>query len=444
VRILVKRASIDFLLMLLLIITYPVNYRLLAGMRPVDVVLLVFAVWGMSQRCIRMTGAYFLLLVFAMLMLLSTWFGILFIGIRHPENFIFFYKYAVPFLCIWLVVSASISERQVCRLLQTLLLSLVFMVIYEFCSLAKMVSASPELVAKFRPNFPFTPPFGSEGGYLGDAHLLAAYLSTGLVAVFLSHQLGLLKLRLLFYYPLLLSVAVAMLLTGSRNGIVTSGAVVSLFLLSVLMKGLLSENRPLRVTKRSFRLYALVLLLICGMFFVSAECSQRMGKAERILDRAFSFDFSADASVLGRVRKLASAANLVLNGPILIGIGMQSSPRRFFDGALGALLVSAGLLGVFVYAAIPVLFLAGLRTSAKRNGRNAEYVIAFFVTLNYALANLITEFFLVSRSVIPFCILLGLLTRRIRTSSLPMPTSDSAAPGGWDATFLRRSCLRPQ
>ena len=60
------------------------------------------------------------------------------------------------------------------------------------------------------------------------------------------------------------------------------------------------------------------------------------------------------------------------------------------------------------------MFFLNLYRKAVQNQRQEEFLILLFVSLNYILANLITEFFLVSRSVIPFSIFLGLVTKLIQ------------------------------
>jgi hypothetical protein len=59
------------------------------------------------------------------------------------------------------------------------------------------------------------------------------------------------------------------------------------------------------------------------------------------------------------------------------------------------------------------MFFLDLYRKAVQNQRQEEFLILLFVSLNYILANLITEFFLVSRSVIPFSIFLGLVAKLV-------------------------------
>jgi len=338
------------------------------------------------------------------------------IGVEYPENLIFFYKYGVLFLGTWLIMSSRLTEPQVFCAMRALLVSFVVVVIYVLLTVGQKAIMHPDSIATFRPNFPFTPPVGEQGGYLGDAHLLAAYLSTGLVAVFLFQETGLLRLHPLLCDVVLLLAGTAMVLTGSRNGIVTSAAVLFGFLLVSVRDRLLRVDGLLRIRRNTLRMFICTVLIVGVAWTVGARYADILGKLDRLLTRATSIDFSDDRSAMGRVKKLTAAADIVLDGPVVIGIGMQSSPRRFYDGAVAALLVSSGCMGLGVYAAIIYFFLAGVRREAARNRRKAEYSILLFVTANYILANLITEFFLVSRSVVPFCVFLGLMAKWIHIS----------------------------
>jgi O-antigen ligase len=307
---------------------------------------------------------------------------------------------------------SGLNERQVKFLLKILFLSFIALITYEYISLYRFKIQHPELAPYFRPNFPFTEPF-YQGGYLGDAHLLAAYISTGLLSIIFCRRYNLLKIGLPFYYILLTVVFIAMLLTGSRNGIVTFVMVIILFALFSAVK-LFSSPRLFAPVKR-ITLYFAFAILIGGAVIIALymNYSSENDFVTRLLRRTFYFSLSEDQSFLGRVRKFSMACDLVFNGPILIGVGLQSSPLSFFDGAISSILVSSGLIGLIIFISIIVVFFLNLYAKAVQNQRQEEFLILLFVSLNYILANLITEFFLVSRSVIPFSIFLGLVAKLV-------------------------------
>ncbi|MHC4526830.1 MAG: hypothetical protein ACYS29_03060 [Planctomycetota bacterium] len=423
----VKKSSVGLFFSVLLIATYAMNYPLFLGLRPVDIILILFAVWGLLNHGVRSRALLALILMFGVLYFVSMVYGILRIGIIQPRNFAFVYKYSVLFLCIWLVLSSRLQEQQAKFLLKLLLVSFIAIIAYEYLSLYRFLTKYPNLVHKFRPNFPFTDPFPSEErGYLGDAHLFAAYISTGLLAIILSRQYGLLRIGVPFYCLLVAVVFAGMLLTGSRNGIVTFTATVVLCGLLGLAKKLTESKNLARMKRASLQFVFVGVVGVAGLTTLYIQYGTQQDLAKRLLRRAVYFSLSEDESYLGRMRKFSVARDLVLDGPVIIGPGLQSASRSFFDGAVPSILVSAGLGGVCVYATIVVASFAILYKKAAQNQRMKEFQILFFVSLNYILANLITEFFLVSRSVIPFAVFWGLIAGLIHMPPCSRPAATEA------------------
>jgi len=409
-----KKSTVGLLFSLLLIVSYPINYPLFLNLRPVDIVLLLFAVWGVFNAGIRPRSVSILVAIFCVLFLLSTLYGVLFTGVVSPRNFAFIYKYGVLFVCVWLLLSSKLDEPRIRFLLRMLFLSFLVVLAYEFVSLYRFRVMHPGRAHTFRPNFPFTDPFPDlYRGYLGDAHLLAAYISTGLLAIIFCRQYRMFRIRLPIYCGLLATGFTGMLLTGSRNGLVSFFVTVILFGLWMLVRKV-SHVKAFTTVRRSTVHLALVLLLVGTV--VTYLCMKYGGQnafVNRLLNRAVYFDLGKDQSFLGRVDKLKQACNVVLEGPVIIGPGLQSSERSYFDGAIASVLVSSGVAGVFIFAAIIFASFVVLHKRALLNDRKSELRILFFVSLNYLLANLITEFFLVSRSVIPFALFWGLMARLI-------------------------------
>jgi len=427
VKAVVKKSSVCVLFSAILIATYAVNYSLFLGLRPVDIVLILFAAWGVLNNGIRSRTLLILILTFGILYLLSTVYGVLRIGIIQPNNFAFIYKYSILFVCIWLVLSSRLHEQQIKFLLKILFFSFLAIIAYEYLSLYRLRTEYPELVHTFRPSFPFTDPLPFEGsGYLGDAHLLAAYISTGLLAIIFSRQYGLLRIGLPFYSLLLVVVFSGMLLTGSRNGIVTFSATVVLCGFLGLTKKIAASKNLVRIKRASLQLVFVGLVGVAALTALYIKYGTQQNLAKRLLRRAVYFSLSEDQSYLGRVRKFTTAWDLVMDGPVIIGPGLQSASRPFFDGAVPSILVGAGLGGVCVYAAIIVASLAILHKKATQNRRLKEFQILFFVSLNYFFANIITEFFLVSRSVIPFAVFWGLIAKLIHIPLCSPPAATEA------------------
>ena len=429
VKVVVKKSSVCALFSILLIATYPINYPIALSLRPVDFIFILFAVWAAFNHSVRTRYLYISISIFYILYFLSTIYGVFFIGIVTPRNFAFIYKYSVLFICVWLFVSSQFNKRQVKFLLKTLFFSFLVIIIFEYIILYKFIVITPKLIRFFRPHFPFTDP------YFKDSHLLAAYISTGLLAIILCKRYHLLKINLLPYGILVTIVFLAMLLTGSRNGIITFVMTLFAFNFYLLFRKFNVQQNLVRIKRPTLYLAFIVLISATVILGLYMKHGPENDLATRLLKRAFYFDPSEDQSYLGRVRKFIIAYNLVFDGPILIGIGLQSSPLPFFDGAIASILVSTGLTGLFVFAAIIYLFFANLYAKAVQNERKEEFLICFFVSMNYILANLITEFFLVSRSVIPFAIFLGLTTRLVHIPKVAVADGNRTNEG------LDHNCL---
>jgi hypothetical protein len=409
-----KKSTVCFLFSLLLIASYPINYPLFLNLRPADIVLLLFAVWGILNADIRLRSVSILIGIFFILLLLSTLYGILFIRMVSPQNFAFIYKYSVLFVCVWLLLSSKLDEPRIRFLLKMLFLSFLVVLAYEYISLYRFRVMYAGRAHTFRPNFPFTDPFPDPyRGYLGDAHLLAAYFSTGLLAIIFCRQYRIFRIRLPFYCGLLAIAFAGMLLTGSRNGVVTFSVTVIFFGLWVLARKVLHVRTFATMRRSTVRLALAILLVGAVVTSLSVKYGAENTFVNRLLNRAVYFDPSKDQSFLGRVNKFSEACNFVIDNAVIIGPGLQSSERSYFDGAIASMLVSSGVGGVCAYVAIIAASFLVLHKKARLNDRQNEFLVLSFVSLNYILANLITEFFLVSRSVIPFAVFYGLMARLI-------------------------------
>jgi hypothetical protein len=335
----------------------------------------------------------------------------------------------VLFICIWLYISSSLDEQQIRFLLKILFFSFLVMIAYEYIILYNFINQGSRSIRFFRPYFPFTDP------YLKDSHMLAAYISTGLLAIIFCRQCRLLKMNLLPYGILVTLILLAMLLTGSRNGVVTFVTTMVLFNLYQLYKKFSVQQSFVRLKRPTLYLAVIVLISAAVITGLHIKYGGENVLVARLIKRAFYFNPSEDQSYLGRVRKFVTAYHLVFDGPVIIGTGLQSSTLSFFDGAVASILVSTGLSGLLVFTAILYLFFVNLHTKAVQNQRRQEFLASLFVSVNYIFANLITEFFLVSRSVIPFAIFLGLTARLVHIPK------DIAVQGNRTNESFNHNCL---
>lgn len=433
--------KINEVLIVLLSATYFINLPIVYALRPVDIIFCLFAAFNIRKLMFRVCPLSVLVITFWVIFFVSIANGIINRGIIQKENFVFIYKYALLFIFLKIILSTNFKEEQITFLIKILFTSLLLMVIYTIY--LKMFWRN---VPFYRPCFPFTKAFPTKSsGYLGDAHLLSAYLSTGLLAFVMCHFYNLFSTTQKKYsFFIFCSAAVmALIVTGSRNGVITLGISGILW---VIAKGFLAlKNQRLcynlksnlqcnwlhlkrskkRISSRFvLGTYFAVISVVFLSYSVLWEYDLRSNKMAKTIDsgryqipqgvsRTFYFNFWDEQSSFGRVQKQLAAYKITSENGLLIGVGMQSCSRRFFDGAIGNLLICSGVLGTVVFIAIILFFLAYMFQKAKENDKIKEFQVLFWVFLNYSLACLITEFFLVSRCVIPFLIFVGLIGRLI-------------------------------
>ncbi len=408
----IDKKNISFIFISVLILTYPINVSLFA-IRPVDVAVILFAAVGF-KNFFSFKKRYLVYLIFWCCFGLSIFNGIIRKGIVNYKHFIFVYKYILPFLLLILISRSEIKYTQIRKLLYLLLLSVLVLAIYEFVFLAyyKTDFVIENLTLKYRPTFPFTKPFINGKGYKGDAHVLSSFFSNAFLAIFLCryYKIFIHDLKKTTYIGLIMIVSLALIMTNSRNGVFTILVILSCWLIykffSTDNKNWLKNKKGIAIVSISF------LFIVLGIFVVYHISSMDMPRQSNIT-RTFYFNFKNEQSSMQRITNLFDVWKLVKNNGLILGIGMQSSSKRFFDGGISALLVSSGIMGLIAFMTSIMLFLVSLYKQAKENKRLNVFVVLLLVFLNYSLACLITEFFLVSRSVVPVMLFIGLLAKLI-------------------------------
>jgi hypothetical protein len=398
-------------MLLLLTITYSINYDLGFSVRIGDVAAVLFIGWAFLSSRFRVTSTVVFALGFFFVYLLSALYGSLALGIIHTANLLFLYKYALPFLLLWCICSVRLTDHQVHRLIRAAVFVFVLLILWVFVHVLLVTSGLATL--SFRPSFPL-----SNGPvWASDAHLYSAFLSNGLIAFLVFARARIIRVPFsLVVLTLLLGIA-ALLLTGSRGGILTfagtAGLLAAVELARKLSRGRLTVRRATLVTA------AVGMVAVAGILAFNAHgVVSRSQEVLRLLDRALNFGFGNDASAQSRLQKNWDAIMLLSHQIPLIGVGMQSVGRSWYDSAIGALLVSSGLIGCVLFLCALAAFLGENWKAAQANSRFQEFSALFFVVVNYAVANLITEFFLVTRSLVPFVLWAGLASQLIHRPNL--------------------------
>ena len=395
----IRKQSLGELIFLIIIIAYPINIELGFSIRIIDMMvlfaLIIFFLNYKFKKSVITNLSFILFFIY----LISTIYGMLNVGIKNYENFFFIYKYILPFLLILLLSNLKLKYSSINKLIKVAVFVYLFMIVwvYFFIGLS-FVGVFP---LGLRPAFPFTDVWSEK---TTDAHLYSAYISNGLIFFIVLCKMNYLKISGFIKNIIVIMSLVSMLLTGSRNGLLSFGlsymVIISYPLIDNLINNKFLFSRKGFLKSIIFGVLGTIAVFILLQNFLDSE---DLGK---FVSRALNFNFFNDTSSSQRVEQLATAFNLIVNESLMFGIGMQSYSGQWFDGGVAAVLVSMGLLGVVIYIAIIVTFLVRL------NMKKVDSVLVFYIAIvffNYIIANLVSEFFLITRSVVPFSINIALL-----------------------------------
>ncbi|MEQ9377742.1 MAG: hypothetical protein RIG68_21325 [Imperialibacter sp.] len=193
----------------------------------------------------------------------------------------------------------------------------------------------------------------------------------------------------------------AMVLTGSKTGI-------AVLMFSQLLHILISFRSFRTVRKQT--VYLAVIILIGGIYLISKIDFDRGLIA--LAERAMDFN-SGDDSSMSRIRKLLLSFEQTSATFFLFGVGLISNYVTWYDGLIGS---TNGFLGVFGLVLMVFIIVGLVRSTfflAKNNNRIPYFAPFLIVLCTYILANLITEYYLVTRGVLPTSVFLMLLHLQI-------------------------------
>lgn len=420
-------SALVLIFLYLLIIFHPANYKLVLIIRPVDVVMVLFIGWSIfkfslfdlnknNYQAALLNKTALLVWSYFLIFIVSTIFGLIKIGIVTPTNIAFFYKYFAFFLFFLASKTALLKATtlQIKNLTIFLLIVFCLMVLNIILNvyhpnktlhpgyfLLKHTIAMSSQSFRLRPSFPFS------AGFFSDAHIYASYLSNGFVSI-----LGFLVFKnIRFGFLLALTIALLsippMMLTGARGGVAIHILCISL----VFMVGVYTNrNNIKKINLWGVFLFAAltpVLFLIIA-FSVKSGVLEVREEVHYIVSRLTLLNVEMFSP---RLTKIVESIGLVVKeGPILIGIGMLSTGQVFLDNAIAAILLSSGVIGCILFGFIVANFLKRSFKTARQNNRMSEFLILIFVVANYILNNIVvSEFFLVTRSMVPFVLLCCLI-----------------------------------
>ena len=394
-----KRLDILFKLLMLAIILSPFNYNIYS-IRPLDIVVIIFILLALpiiDVRSSNFKSVFLFFVVFSASIIMGSLFS------TNETNIfkgIFIYKYLLPFLLIAVLYSMPFNAKQIDTMLKLLFYIYLFLVFWVFFDMIEH-SFKQNAYPQHRPAFPFR---DNSIAKLSDAHLYSTYLSIGLIFFMGIYN----KLNISKYYkiPFVAVSLLALTLSGSKTGVLV--LLVGLFLL------LFKINNLLFKINKKYILYAGVGII---SFYVSLHTLTTLNVLSYnfmfVLNRIFDFSFLDNLSQYSRVVKMGKGIEDAAIFQYLIGTGIFKSSRIWFDSLIGALFSHIGLIGILVF--LYLLFRLVLNNRKYLNRDTMKYNYLFIVILVcYFIANLITEFFLISRSVFPFVLYLAILYHYMR------------------------------
>ncbi len=391
-------------LLVLIIVSFPVNRVLFANLRAVDLLILVFIVFALPSMRFRLSANFLLALCFLGLYCISTLYGLLAKEVVTQANLLFFFKYLLVFLLIWVLSNIHLSPAAIRRISTVLFVIFLMLVLYSFYHVLRWtrgaVSNGP------RVSFPFTSGTGSTSG---DPHLFAVVLSTCLVG-FLFYPHAESAWRDILGIGLILVTVVAIVLSGSRMGLFSIPVTLAVFLAQKSASSLVRS--PLRVRWRHVLILACFVALLVPALIRVLHLDNEV--FTRLTSRVLGFDPQRDASLGSRIEKAVYAMQAVFDGPILIGVGMQSARFSWFDVGYASALYSTGLVGLVIALASMVVFLRQQRNVAQRHGTMQAYRALELLFVNFCVCALGSEFYLVTRGLVPFAVFTGLYVQMIR------------------------------
>jgi len=349
---------------------------LFASFRVTDIFLLM-AIFR-SIKKIRLSMSFVLLMFW---LLFSSVFSVINVGFLRYETLLFLYKFSLPVMLWYVLLHQTTKDAEnsfrILRIVSVLLA--VWVIFYPF------LLKGGFLRGNFRPSFPFS------DYSISDAHVFSNFLSFALIGHLeywrRNKQSGLYQILV---FVILLS---ALLFCGSRNGLLTIGLYLIIFLGTS--------------AKRTFSAIFCFLLTIFLIQYsnIDLEIDKTLF---RLLERSGDFDLS-DQSSSNRLLKLRIAMDFWGMNYYFFGLGFFSSPMIWYDGLFGHLTAYFGIAIIYIFALIIKFFIWLVS--------KGQFTVSFLFVL-YLVANFITEFYCITRSILPFMVMLMYFFKHNESSNL--------------------------
>lgn len=364
----IQKNDLIFFLLIGGIIFLPINLDLFFSFRFTDL-FIMSATLTLSFHKISKSHYYLILIL-----IISSAISLISTELKQLETIGMLYKISLPFILFNLLKrldSYKIRKLNTVLFYVSLFLS-IWAITYPFLILNGIVHGN------FRPSFPFS------DYNISGAHIYSNFLVFSMIAFleiwFYNKRFSLLKLliSLIFF--------TGILACGSRNGIL------------ILAIYFFLKLKPSRYIKKH-KLRIFFITTIAAIIIVQLSNIEIYGKLleifERLSSRAVNIDLS-DQSSSNRLVKLSIAIDEWSKNGYLFGKGLFSTNLIWYDGLIAHLIA---YFGIFSIVFLLLLFnkILHLRKFNK---------LTSLIFLLYLISNFITEFYLVTRSIFPFLLIL--------------------------------------
>lgn len=365
---------LNFILISLMIVTYPFNFKVILFLRIVDIVSIIFICFNFKK--IETSQLKMVMLIVVALMISSV------VGFYYNPNIqymgfhklVYIYKLLIPLIIFFILLNFKFDKKSLKIFYRLLFFSYLVLIFYN--PFIEFFDVVPRLINSY--HFPFT--------YLntnkGDKHVLGATLSFLTFFIILYRNLAF-KKNILVFEKFSLSILILSSLCGFYIDSLT--LILSCFICFSYILFFQIQNffykKKLTVYFRIILILLLILLIISFIFIIKINTN--------------FLNILINYSIIDLARFNNLFYNFPVNIPLLLfGSGIVTTPL-FIDQGLLTLIHSIGLIPT-------IIILYFFFSSESYSNLNLDCKFFIFIIL---LENLfITEFFLISRYIVPLVI----------------------------------------
>ena len=303
------------------------------------------------------------------------------------ERFGFIYKYFFLFATPWVVKSIIKTKKQLKIAYLLLLTSFIFMCSWSYFYLLLVYFDMIE--GGLRVCYPF-----SRDYFVSDAHLYSSYIGFFTVA-YLIYLRPFFSHRLLLSFCIITNAFIALLLAGSRTGILLVSVSIMLISSYKILVFLSRSRHFVRLRSLFFLTFGTLALLVSSHYIV--QFSSYSSDYDYLIERSLNFDLFTDNSSSIRIKLLNTSLIESEYSLWIFGSGFFSR-YKWYDGILSILIAHGGFPLVLIF--VILVFTFWFKSLLTFNNFHKVLVFTLLVFI-YVIANAITEYVFISRNAFP-------------------------------------------